>query len=126
MSELKEHTCRAAGDRPTVPGAAGKTARPGLSGLLTQRWSPRKFTAKAPDDEALALLFAAARLAPSSFNEQPWSFVVVERRDREAFSRMLGILNERNRAWAERAPLLVLAVARTRVTRTGGVNFYAL
>ena len=45
-----------------------------------QRWSPRAFDAARPVTRAeLMKLFEAARWAPSSFNAQPWRFIVLER-----------------------------------------------
>lgn len=42
----------------------------------------------------------AARWAPSSYNEQPWRFLVAKREDREPFDRLFVCLNEGNREWA--------------------------
>jgi nitroreductase len=67
-------------------------------------------------------LFEAARWAPSSFNEQPWSFLVAGHDDAEEFSRLLSCLVEPNQVWAQRAGLLILSVARATFTRTGKPN----
>lgn len=50
--------------------------------------------------------------AASSFNEQPWSFIVTTRSEPEEFARLLKCLVEGNRLWARRAPVLLLAVAK--------------
>ena len=42
--------------------------------LFTRRWSPRAFTGEAIPEATLFNLFEAARLAPSSYNSQPWRF----------------------------------------------------
>lgn len=81
--------------------------------LVQRRWSPRAFSNRAVEPEKLAALLEAARWAASSKNEQPWRLVVAERRDGEPFERMMGCLNESNRAWAGHAPLLILVCART-------------
>ena len=57
-------------------------------------------------------LFEAARWPPSGGNQKPWAFIVVLQENREAFARLAELLNERNRMWASRAPLLVLAIMR--------------
>lgn len=45
--------------------------------VIKKRWSPRSFQADKPvEPEKLQRIFEAARWAPSSFNEQPWRFVV--------------------------------------------------
>ena len=51
------------------------------------------------------------RQAASAFNEQPWLFIVASRDDTTEFQRLLGCLVEGNRAWAGKAPVLMLAVA---------------
>lgn len=61
--------------------------------------------------EKVQSLFEAARWAPSSNNEQPWRFLAATRDAEADFDRLLACLNEGNRKWAFRAPLLVLSVA---------------
>ena len=49
-----------------------ETAYP-IHELLRRRWSPRAFSDKMVETDKLRSLFEAARWAPSSNNEQPWS-----------------------------------------------------
>lgn len=49
--------------------------------LIRNRWSPRAFSNKQVEREVLASLFEAARWAPSSFNEQPWAYLVATKDD---------------------------------------------
>jgi nitroreductase len=50
--------------------------------IIKKRWSPRSFqTDKPVEPEKLQRIFEAARWAPSSFNEQPWRFIVGTRND---------------------------------------------
>ena len=82
--------------------------------LIRRRWSPRAFeeSRDVPRHELLRL-FEAARWAPSSGNDQPWAFVLVERRRTpEAYAALLASLTERNQAWALAAPVLVLVNVR--------------
>ena len=44
--------------------------------LISHRWSPRIFENRAVEPGKLRSLFEAARWAASSFNAQPWSFIV--------------------------------------------------
>lgn len=95
--------------------------------LIRQRWSPRAFD---PDRDIpradLLRLFEAARWAPSSFNEQPWRFVVAERRGTpEAFEALAGALTARNQLWARQAPVLTLVVLRLELERTHSANPHA-
>jgi nitroreductase len=93
--------------------------------LLAQRWSPRAFSSRPVEPEKLRSLFEAARWAPSSFNEQPWAFLVTTQQDPEAFAAMLSVLVEGNRAWAKDAPVLMLSVAKLNFERTAQPNRHA-
>jgi nitroreductase len=92
--------------------------------VIRRRWSPRAFdpSREIPSGD-LRSLFEAARWAPSSFNEQPWRFVVTDvRRTPEAFAGLMQALDTFNQTWARNAPLLVLAAAATHLKRSGGLN----
>jgi nitroreductase len=78
--------------------------------LLVERWSPYAFDSRPVTKADLCSLFEAARWAPSSFNEQPWSFIVASREDAGEFARLLSCLEEGNQVWAKDAPVLALAV----------------
>src|SRR5713101_3636186 len=90
--------------------------------LIRDRWSPRAFADKPVEPEVLASLFEAARWAPSSYNEQPWSYLVATKGDRENFAKTLGVLVEFNAGWAKNAPVLVLAAARLAFQSNGKPN----
>jgi nitroreductase len=94
--------------------------------LLAERWSPRAFADRSVDREAVGSLLEAARWAPSSNNEQPWRFLVARREDGPLFQRILGCLVPGNQAWAQNAPVLLLALARLRRERDGAPNRLAL
>ena len=96
-----------------------------IEDVIGRRWSPRAFSARPVEQGMLLRLFEAARWAPSSGNDQPWSFVVATSEDPEAHERLASILNERNRRWAERAPVLMFSVARMRTVRSGRENRHA-
>jgi nitroreductase len=90
--------------------------------LLAERWSPYAFDAREVPDAELRSLFEAARWAPSSYNEQPWSYVVALRRDADAHARLVSCLVEGNQRWARHAPVLALGIVRTVFTRNGKPN----
>lgn len=94
--------------------------------LIAERWSPCGFDSRPVAQSDLASLFEAARWAPSSYNEQPWRFVVARREDGEDYERMLSCLMEGNREWAQHAPVLVLTVAAMKLARNGKPNGKAL
>lgn len=80
--------------------------------ILVNRWSPRSMTGEPLRDEELFPLFEAARWAPSSYNAQPWRFIIARREDEQAFSRFLDLLVPQNRAWAKDAAVLVVVISR--------------
>lgn len=93
--------------------------------LVRERWSPKSFRDRAVPEEDLRSLLEAARWAPSSYNEQPWSFLVARAGETEAFGRMLSCLTEGNRRWARTAPVLMITLTRLRLERNGEENGHA-
>lgn len=93
--------------------------------LLRRRWSPVAFADRLVEPEKLGSLFEAVRWAPSSFNEQPWSFLLTTRDDPTEFQRMLACLVEGNQTWAQHAPVLILSIAKLNFERTGQPNRHA-
>jgi nitroreductase len=103
---------------------AGKADHP-IHELIRRRWSPRAFADRPVEPEKLLSLLEAARWAPSSSNEQPWSFIVATRGDRAAYDRLLSCLVEFNVQWAARAPVLMLSVAKLKFDSNGQPNRHA-
>jgi nitroreductase len=93
--------------------------------LIAHRWSPRAFDSKAVEPEKLRSLFEAARWAPSSYNAQPWYFIVGTKDNPENYKRVLESLIEFNQGWAKQAPVLVLSVAKLNFD-DGKANRHAL
>lgn len=93
--------------------------------LLKKRWSPRAFADKPVDPELLKKLFEAARWAPSSYNEQPWRFIMARREDEEDFEKLSRVMNDYNRGWATEAPVLTLGLTSTTFDLDGRPNRHA-
>jgi len=90
--------------------------------LLSRRWSPLAFDQHPIPEDTLHRLFEAARWAASSYNEQPWSYILgVKAQDPAQFERLASTLVPQN-AWAKQAPVLVLSVAKTTFTSNGSPN----
>lgn len=90
--------------------------------LIAGRWSPYAFSSRPIPPEDLRSIFEAARWAASSYNEQPWRYLVASR-DREGdFATILGCLLEGNQAWARAAPTLALGCVSTTFARNGKPN----
>lgn len=80
--------------------------------VIGHRWSPRAFDSKLVEPEKLGSLFEAARWAASSYNAQPWYFIVGTKEDPETYNRVLETFVEFNQSWAKQAPVLALSVAK--------------
>jgi len=98
-----------------------KTDHPILK-VLAERWSPYGFADKMVPGADLLSLFEAARWAASSYNEQPWSYLVATKDNPEDFKRLLSCLMEANQAWAKAAPVLVLGVVSLRFAKNARDN----
>ncbi len=90
--------------------------------LISTRWSPYSFSRRLIPREDLLSIFEAARWAASSFNEQPWRYLVASRDRREDFDRILSCLLEGNQVWAREAPTVVLGCTRTTFSRNDKPN----
>jgi nitroreductase len=86
--------------------------------FLADRWSPYGFTDRLVTETDLSSLFEAARWAPSSYNEQPWTYFVATRKNPGEFERLLSCLVPTNQAWAKAAPVLVLGVVGLKFSKT--------
>ena len=103
---------------------SAETATP-IHELLANRWSPRAFERRAVEPEKLRSMFEAARWAASSFNAQPWFFIVATKEDPENFNKVLDTFVEFNRGWAKDAPVVALSVTRHKFEHNGEVNRHA-
>lgn len=95
-----------------------------LHELIRERWSPRVFRDRSIEPDKIRSLLEAARWAPSSYNGQPWSYLVATKDEPEEFERLASCLESGN-SWAKRAPLLLLAVAATHFSHNGKPNRHA-
>ena len=94
--------------------------------LIAGRRSVLAFASTPVESEVLVRLMEAARWAPSSMNEQPWSFIVATKANKSDFDRLLGCLVEFNVQWAQHAPVLLLSTARLTFESSGELNRHAL
>jgi nitroreductase len=94
--------------------------------LIAKRWSPYAFSDRAVPAEDLRPLFEAARWAASSYNEQPWRYIVATKANPAEFERVLSCLVEGNRAWAKAAPVLAIGCTSLNFERNGKPNAAAI
>jgi len=102
-----------------------KTEHP-IHDFVARRWSPYGYANRDVAEADLRCLFEAARWAASSFNEQPWNYIVATRAQQTEFARMLSCLVEANQDWAKAAPVLALGVVALKFERNNKTNRVAM
>ena len=95
-----------------------------VEALLLHRWSPRSFAQESVSNADLASIFTAAAWAASSYNEQPWRFIVGHKDD-GTWQKIFDALLPFNQSWAGAAPVLYAAFAKKSFTMTGDPNMVA-
>jgi nitroreductase len=73
--------------------------------LAQNRYSSRKYKSSAVEDEKLALVLEAGRIAPSAANYQPWVFIVVRNQNMEKIQAAYP------REWFKSAPVYLVICA---------------
>ena len=88
-----------------------------IAPLFYTRWSPRAMTGESMTKEELLPLFEAARWAPSSYNNQPWRFIIaITSEDKE---KMMSLLVDFNKQWCKNASALVIICSMNVFEQTG-------
>ena len=75
-----------------------------FSELIRNRYSVRAYKPDAVEEEKLAAVLEAARLAPTASNRQPFQLFVIQTKGREEEMRRIY-----NKEWFVQAPLIILA-----------------
>ena len=101
-------------------------ALPDVHELIRARWSPRSFSSREVSNKDLKTILDAARWAASSYNEQPWRFLVARKSDGAAYQKLLNLLVPANQAWAKTAPVLMIIAAKKTFSHDGSPNRYAI
>jgi nitroreductase len=109
----------------SVPEVKRGNILPGVHEIFQARWSPRAFSDRPVSDEDLKTILEAGRWAASSYNEQPWRFIVGRKFDRQTYDRLLNVLVPYNQGWASLAPVLMITVARRTFSHNGQPNQHA-
>lgn len=84
-----------------------------LHHIMSTRHSGRSYDpSKNVTLDQIRALVNAASLAPSSYNDQPWNFIICDKTTNpEAYKKAFSSLVEFNQGWARNAPLLIVVVA---------------
>ena len=97
-----------------------------ITEIIAKRRSPRAFLSKPIENEKIMSLFEAARWAPSAYNEQPWRFITATSEDSYQHTKMLSCLVDANKAWAKKAPMLIILVVKKNFEFNGKPNRWAM
>jgi len=89
--------------------------------LFLRRWSPRAFVETSIDTDTLKTIFSAGQWAASSFNEQPWRFVIGRKGD-SVWERIFGSLAPPNQSWTKSAPVLFASFAKKTFSQNAAAN----
>jgi nitroreductase len=86
-----------------------------ISALLLKRHSGYAYDpAKIVTQDQIKAIIKAGQLTPSSYNDQPWDFIVCDRNTNpDAYEKVFSALVEFNQQWAKNAPVLIVSVAST-------------
>ena len=92
-----------------------------IDGLIARRWSARAFSTRPVEKAKLLSILEATRWAPSSRNEQPWSYIVFTNANPQKLNKAQSVLKEIN-SYAKRAPVLICAITKKIYSDTGAYN----
>src|SRR5580658_316550 len=109
----------------TIIGTTQIAVEQPIHDVLARRASAHEFAPRAVAPATLRSILEAARWAASSFNAQPWAFVLATKEQPEQHEAILSTLVDINRRWAANAPVLIVTVARTTCPHNGAPNRHA-
>jgi len=79
-----------------------------IHNIIAKRWSPCAFENSKPikREELLALL-EAARWAPSCYGDQPWRYIICDKKTNlSAWVKLLSCLADANQVWAKKRSIV--------------------
>ena len=95
-----------------------------INELLANRWSGRAYDPNKPVSQTdIKSLIEAARWAPSCYGDEPWRFIVCDKTTNpDAWQKAFACLMEGNQAWAKDAPVLMVGIADTLLSKNDKAN----
>jgi nitroreductase len=88
---------------------------------IEKRWSPRAFSDQMVERDLVKNLLEAGSKAPSSFNEQPWYYLLGFKGD-NSYDLIFESLIEFNQSWTKTAPVLMIGVVRKSYQKNNSPN----
>ena len=116
----EEETTTTTSAAATIITKPAKTEHP-INDLIAKRWSARAFSTSPVERSKLLSVLEAARLAPSSRNEQPWRYIVFTNDNPEKLKKAQSVLKDINN-YAKRAPILICAITKKTYSDNGNYN----
>ena len=96
-----------------------------MNSIFSKRHSGRSYDPERKvSRKDLKTILEAARWAPSCYGEEPWRFIVCEKK-KEAYGKVLEALAPANQKWAANAPILIISVACSTFSKTQQHNRWA-
>jgi nitroreductase len=89
--------------------------------LIAKRLSARAFSTRPVEKSKLVSILEAARLAPSSRNEQPWRYIIFRNDNPEKLKNAQSVLKDINN-YAKRAPILICSITKKTYSDNGNYN----
>lgn len=90
--------------------------------LLRRRWSPVQFLPRPVEPAKLKIILEAMRWTMSSYNEQPWRYIISTSEIGADHKRMVECLLPGNQTWAAHVPVLMIALAKKTFSHNGSPN----
>ena len=90
--------------------------------LIKKRFSPRGYSDEQVLKEELNRMLEAASWASSSFNEQPWRFILGIKNEGEGYDKIFQCLTDKNKTWAITAQVLLLTLSKKTLIGNGAQN----
>ena len=86
-----------------------------IADILQKRHSGYSYDSTRPvTSDQIQAIIKAGQLAPSSYNDQPWYFIICDRTTNpEAYAKVFNTLVEFNQEWVKNVPLLIVSIAST-------------
>lgn len=78
-----------------------------INDLIAKRQSARQYSSAPVENGKITSLIEAASWAPSSYNLQPWHFIIFDGKDKKAMDMVWETLPSVN-DWVKKAPLLIV------------------
>ena len=95
--------------------------------IIASRWSIRAFDPfKKVSMEQIISVCEAARWAPSCGSEEPWRFIIWDKKtDYSCWDIAFNCLDDNNKKWVGNAPVLIAGIACNTFKRNNTPNFWA-